>query len=58
LKEFLGSQREQFAADPSAAAKLLKIGQTPPSSGNALELAAWTSLCRVLLNLQEVITRY
>ena len=58
LKVFLNSQREQFAADPSSALKLLKIGQAPPSSGNAPELAAWTSLCRVVLNFQEVITRY
>lgn len=58
LKEFLTSQRAQFAADPAAAAKLLKLGQAPPSSGDTIELAAWTSLCRVVLNTQEVITRY
>ena len=58
MKEFLTSQRAQFAADPAAAAKLLKLGQAPPSSGDTIELAAWTSLCRVVLNTQEVITRY
>lgn len=58
LKKFLASQREQFSADPEAAEKLLHVGQTPSRTHNPSELAAWTNLCRVLLNSQEVITRY
>jgi hypothetical protein len=58
LKKFLYEQREQFAVTPDAAAKLLKVGQSPPSGGDPTELAAWTSLSRVLLNAHEVITRY
>ncbi len=58
LKKFLGEQREQFAVTPDDAAKLLKIGQSPPSGGDPTELAAWTSLSRVILNAHEVITRY
>ncbi len=58
LKKFLGEQREHFAVTPDDAAKLLKIGQSPPSAGDPTELAAWTSLCRVVLNSHEVITRY
>ena len=58
LKKFLAEQREQFAVTPDDAAKLLKIGQSPPSGGDPTELAAWTSLSRVVLNSHEVITRY
>jgi hypothetical protein len=58
LKEFLAKQREQFSATPDDAAKLLKVGQAPPPVGDPIELAAWTSLCRVVLNSHEVITRY
>jgi hypothetical protein len=37
---------------------LLKIGLTPaPQNLNPTELAAWTSLARVILNLHETITR-
>ena len=58
LLQFLALQRKQFAADPAAAASLLKAGQSPPRIGDTSELAAWTSLCRVLLNAHEVLTRY
>jgi hypothetical protein len=59
LLSLLGSFRQQFTKDPDAAARLLKIGISPKE--NTIpepELAAWTSLCRVLLNLHETITRY
>jgi hypothetical protein len=58
LKRFLESQREHFEQSTEDAAKLLKVGQSPPSGGEAAEVAAWTSLCRVILNSQECITRY
>ena len=36
----------------------LKIGFAPvPSGANTVELAAWTHVARVLLNLHETITR-
>jgi hypothetical protein len=42
-----------------SAAEWLKFSaESPPPAGDAVELAAWTSLARVLLNSQEVITRY
>jgi hypothetical protein len=58
LKKFLASQREQFSAYPVAAEKLLHVGQAPSPINDPVELASWTNLCRVLLNSQEVITRY
>ena len=62
LKKFLATQREYYRANPADAEKLIKVGFAPPSSSKSppdpAELAAWTSLCRVVLNAQETITRY
>ncbi|MBM4023777.1 MAG: DUF1553 domain-containing protein, partial [Planctomycetes bacterium] len=47
-----------YRAHPAAAADLLKTGQAAPPAGvDAAELAAWTHVARVLLNLHETITR-
>jgi mono/diheme cytochrome c family protein len=48
----------QYSADREAASKLLHTGDhvLPPNSDPA-ELAAWTSVARVLLNLHETVTR-
>ncbi|MGC4005672.1 MAG: DUF1553 domain-containing protein [Pirellulales bacterium] len=59
LTEFLTKQRAAFAAGESDPAKYLKIGLRPPNAKlDPVELAAWTSVCRVVLNLHETITRY
>jgi hypothetical protein len=58
LTKFLGAQRTHYQASPEDAAKLLKVGSSQPGQGEPAELAAWTSLCRVVLNSQEAITRY
>ena len=48
----------QYKADPKSAESLLKVGIAPPPEGSAqAELAAWTSVARVILNLHETITR-
>ena len=58
LERLLHSSRIEFGAKPEAATKLLSIGMyRPPQQLNAVELAAWTTVCRVLLNLHETITR-
>ena len=47
-----------FRADPAAAQALLKVGDSPlPADLPAADLAAWTSVARVILNLHESITR-
>ena len=47
-----------YANDPKAAAAILKVGRAPlPKDANPSELAAWTSVARVILNLHETITR-
>jgi len=48
----------QYQASPDAADALLKTGFAPvPADRDRVELAAWTHLARVLLNLHETITR-
>jgi len=47
-----------FTAAADAPAQLLKVGLAPaPAEPSAAELAAWTSVARVILNLHETITR-
>ena len=58
LLGFLQSQREVFKASPEDAQKLLATGLRPIPPSHHSDLAAWTSLCRVVLNLHETITRY
>jgi hypothetical protein len=58
LLPLVEKHRDQFAADRAAADKLLGVGDLElPGELDAAELAAWTSACRVLLNLHETITR-
>ena len=50
--------QRQYQDDPAAARDLLGIGDAPAPAGvDPAELAAWTSVTRVLLNLHETITR-
>jgi hypothetical protein len=50
--------RAQYQADPGAAQALLGTGLEPnPGDIDPAELAAWTSVARVILNLHETITR-
>jgi hypothetical protein len=51
-------QLAAYQADPPAADALLKVGFAPaPTDLDKPELAAWTHVARVLLNLHETITR-
>ena len=56
--KLLQMQLAGYQADAKAADELLKTGQAPvPDGVNRAELAAWTHVGRVLLNLHETITR-
>jgi hypothetical protein len=58
LAKLVEKHRQEFAADKSTAENLLTTGDLKsPANLDAAELAAWTSVCRVLLNLHEAITR-
>ena len=48
-----------YQANPDAAKEIATVGDRPAPDGvEPAELAAWTSVARVLLNLHETITRY
>jgi hypothetical protein len=58
LMNFLNSQRKLFKSGEADPDKLLKVGLRPANQElDKVELAAWTSLCRVVLNLHETVTR-
>jgi hypothetical protein len=59
LKAFLAEQRAYYAGHAEDARRFVQIGLAPllPEVG-APELAAWTNVCRVILNLHETMTRY
>ena len=59
LLPFLAEQRALYKGTPADAEKAMVVGiKRAPASFDKVELAAWTSLCRVVLNLHETITRY
>lgn len=54
----LGRLRADFAADPAAARALCAIGEAPrPDHLAPAEHAAWTSLCLLVLNLDETLSK-
>lgn len=49
---------KEYSGDSADASKLLSVGDSPaPKDLSAPELAAWTSVARVIMNLHETITR-
>ena len=58
LRTTLRDERQGFRADPKAAEALANQGASAVIGGEIPdELAAWTALASVLLNLDETITR-
>lgn len=59
LTALLDGQRGHFDASPADAEKLVATGEAPVAEDlDPVELAAWTSVCRVVLNLHETLTRH
>ncbi len=59
LLELLGAAITRFEKQPAAADQLLRVGNAPQVKDiPASELAAWTTLCSLLLNLDEALTRH
>ena len=54
LADLLSRQQADFQSDPKAAEPIAAPGTGP---GDVVERAAWTTVARVLLNLDEFITR-
>jgi hypothetical protein len=58
LRDLANQHLQEYTNDREAAGQLLKVGQKPVPDGiDPAELAAWTSVARVILNLHETITR-
>jgi hypothetical protein len=58
LSNLYAKHLEEYSQDKTAADKLLGAGDAPaPKDLDVSELAAWTSVSRVILNLSETITR-
>jgi hypothetical protein len=58
LLRVLHKHRMDYANQPGQAKQLLTVGDAPvPKDIEPVELAAWTNVCRVILNLHETITR-
>jgi hypothetical protein len=58
LGDTLKRQRTYFCSAPEAAKKAVSVGESPvPSDVAAPELAAYTMVANLLLNLDEVVTK-
>lgn len=58
LRRLLTENRESFKTRPDDATAFLNVGLTKPEVGReAREMAAWTSVCRAILNLAETNSR-
>lgn len=58
LKKIYEAQLDVYRSDPAAATKLLAVGESARDTKlDVPELAAWTTVASVILNLDETITR-
>jgi hypothetical protein len=58
LRDALNAHLTKYRTDPKAAQQLIRIGTMPPNPAyNGEELAAWTMIGNLVLNLDEVINR-
>jgi hypothetical protein len=58
LTDLHAKHAREYATDKADAMKFLTVGARPlPKDADVAELAAWTSVARVILNLHETITR-
>jgi hypothetical protein len=58
ILELLRQERMEFREAPERARQLVAIGESPlPENADACELAAWTAIGNLLLNLDEVLCR-
>ena len=58
LKNIYEKHLSEYQQHPEEAMALLSTGLAPLETKSAPELAAWTSVSRILLNLHESITRF
>ena len=59
MRTLISKLQEAYKAAPEDAKRISLVGLFRPSpKHDAIELAVWTNVCRVILNLHETITRY
>ena len=58
LNKLYAKHLSEYQQDEAAAKALISVGDSPMPEGDPAQLAAWTSVARVILNLHETITRY
>ena len=58
LLETLQAHAEEFKADPEAAQALIAVGESKPDETlEAVEVATWTMIANLILNLDEVLNK-
>lgn len=58
LLQVLNNQLALYRADPQTAEKLVQVGESPRNANlDVAELAAWTMIANVILNLDETLTK-
>ena len=58
LEAALSKYEKRFSTDPEQAALAVAVGESPRNkSPDTVELAAWSTLCLMLLNLDETLTK-
>lgn len=58
LKNIYTQQLEKFRQNETAAIKLLKVGESPRNEQlDVVELATWSTISSILLNLDETVTK-
>lgn len=58
LKRLLEKQTARYKQEQAKAVQLLSVGESPRNESlDASELAAWTTVCSALLNLDETLTK-
>ncbi len=58
LLETLQAHTEEFKADPEAAKALITVGESKPDENlDAVEVATWTMIANLILNLDEVLNK-
>ena len=59
MTQLYEKHKSEYTENPDVANTLAAIGEAPATQGiEPIELASWTSVARVILNLHETITRY
>lgn len=59
MSQLYEKHKSEYTENPDVANTLAAIGEAPTTQGiEPIELASWTSVARVILNLHETITRY